>query len=480
MKATSIFGGVQVFQILITIIRSKFVAILLGPGGMGIIGLLNSTTGFISALTNFGLSTSAVKDVAEAYGSGIQDRFRFVITVFRRAVWFTGLLGAVVVLVLAPWLSEITFGNRDYTYAFILISITILIDQVSNGLSVQLRGMRQIGYLAKASLIGSMLGLFTTIPIYYLFGIDAIVPGILITSLFTLFLFWYYARKTPVSNVAVSRVQTIDGVKGMMQLGFMISLSGMISIGASYLVRLYISNIGGIEEVGLYSAGFAIVTSYGGLVFAAMSADFYPRLSAVAKDNEQSKKIINHQTEIALLIISPIILTFLVFINWVVILLYSSKFIAINDMLLYATMGMFFRVTSWTLAYIILANGASKLYFWSESITNFYLLALNLLGYKLFGLSGLGISFLIAYTLYLIQVYIIANYKFEFEFGKGFYKIFFSQLCLGIICLTVVKWIVAPYSYILGSILIIVSIWMTYKGLDERLELKDLLSRFKR
>ena len=66
MKATSIFGGVQVVNIIILIIRSKAVAILLGPAGMGIMSLLNSVIGLLASLTDFGLKTSAVKDVAAA------------------------------------------------------------------------------------------------------------------------------------------------------------------------------------------------------------------------------------------------------------------------------------------------------------------------------------------------------------------------------------------------------------------------------
>ena len=70
MKATSIFGGVQVYNIIISVIRSKFIAVLLGPTGMGISGLLTSTTGLIGNITNLGLSTSAVKNVAAANASG--------------------------------------------------------------------------------------------------------------------------------------------------------------------------------------------------------------------------------------------------------------------------------------------------------------------------------------------------------------------------------------------------------------------------
>jgi O-antigen/teichoic acid export membrane protein len=335
MKATSIFGGVQVFQIIIGIVRSKFIAILLGPLGMGISGLLTSTTGFVAALTNFGLSTSAVKDVSAAYSTGNEIRLATVAKVFRQWVWVTGLLGAVLTAALAPWLSEITFGNRDYTFAFIWISVTLLLNQISSGQGVLLRGMRQIRYMAQSGMIGSVIGLFTTIPLYYFYGIQGIVPGIIVTAITSLALTWYYAHKLDIKPIYVSKARTIAEGKGMLKMGFMISLSGLITIGAAYVVRIYISNTGGVDQVGLYSAGFAIINTYVGMVFTAMSTDYYPRLSAVSHSNEKSKEVINQQAEIAILILAPIILVFLVFINWVVIVLYSTKFTPINDMILY-------------------------------------------------------------------------------------------------------------------------------------------------
>jgi O-antigen/teichoic acid export membrane protein len=148
MKATSIFGGVQVFNIIISIIRSKFVAVLLGPTGMGIVGLLTSTSSLIGGLTNFGLGTSAVKNVAAATSTGNQIRIAIVVTVLRRWVWITGIIGVLFTLVLSPWLSELSFGNRDYTLAFIWISITLLFTQLSTGQLVVLQGMRKLQYLA--------------------------------------------------------------------------------------------------------------------------------------------------------------------------------------------------------------------------------------------------------------------------------------------------------------------------------------------
>ncbi|PMB24595.1 O-antigen translocase [Fischerella thermalis CCMEE 5319] len=479
MKATSIFGGVQVFQIIIGIIRSKFIAVLLGPLGMGISGLLTSTTGFVAALTNFGLSTSAVRDIAAAYGTGNETRLAIVAEVFRRWVWVTGLLGVLLTAAFSPWLSEITFGNRNYTFSFIFISITLLLGQLSAGNSVLLQGTRQIRLLAKSGMLGSIFGLVTTIPLYYLYGIEGIVPGIIVTAITSLLLTWYYARKLDIKSVYVSKARTLAEGKEMLKMGFMISLSGLITLGASYIVRIFISRTGGVEQVGLYNAGFAIINTYVGMIFTAMGTDYYPRLSAVANSNDESRNVMNQQAEIALLILAPILIVFLVFIKWVVILLYSKQFLPVTDMIYWAALGMFFKAASWSIAFIFLAKGTSKLFFWNELITNIYLLGLNLLGYYYMGLTGLGLSFLVAYFIYLIQVYGVANLKFRFHFNAEFIKISSLQLGLALLSFLVVKLLCNPYMYLAGGGLIILSAWYSWKELDKRLDLKAIIVSIK-
>jgi O-antigen/teichoic acid export membrane protein len=477
MKATSIFGGVQVFNILIGIVRSKFIAILLGPAGMGVYGLLSSTVAMIASLTNFGLETSAVKDLSAANGNEI--RISTLATVIRRLVWVTGLLGAIVTLIFSQWLSQVTFGNNEYTFGFVWLSITLLLNQITIGQTVLLRGMRQLKFMAHAGMLGSLFGLITTVPLYYFYGTKGIIPGMIATAVITLLLTWYYAKKIEIKPLYVSKARTFAESKEMVKMGFMISMSGMITLGASYLVRIYISNVGGVDQVGLYYAGFAIITTYVGLIFTAMGTDYYPRLAAVATDNKQCSVVINQQAEIAILILAPVILVFLVFSNWAVILLYSAKFSPVNDMILWAALGMFFKAASWAIAFIFLAKGASKLFFVSELITNIYLLAFNLIGYKFGGLTGLGISFLVSYFLYLLQVFTITKKKYNFSFSKEFFKIFGLQLLLAICCFVVVRILPIPYSYFQGIVLIIFSIIYSYKELDKRLGIKSIIENFK-
>lgn len=479
IKATSLFGGVQVFNILIAIIRSKFIAVLLGPVGMGIAGLLNATIGLITGFTNFGLGTSAVKNVASAYGTGNETRIAIIITVLRRWVWVTGLLGMIVTIVTAPMLSRLTFGNTDYTYAFIWISVSLLLTQLSSGQIVILQGMRKLQHMAKASLTGSILGLFITLPLYYVLGIKGVVPGIIVTSLITFSCTWYYARKVSVEKVKVSKARTFAEGKEMLAMGFMISVSGLFVLGESYIVRVFISNTGGVEQVGLYAAGFSLINTYVGLIFSAMSTDYYPRLSAVANDNVKCSKVINEQAEIAILILAPVIAVFLVYINWVIIILYSTRFVPVNTMILYAGMGMFFKAVSWSIAFIFLAKGASKQFIINELIANLYLLGFNLLGYKLGGLTGLGISFMCGYALYMCQVFVIAKMKYQFSFNAAFYKIFVIQLLIAVACFLAMKLLSNPYNYVVGSVLIVMSVGYAYKGLDDRLGLKSIFSAIK-
>ena len=364
MKATSLFGGVQVFTIIIAIIRAKFIAILLGPAGMGIAGLLNSTTGLITSLTNFGLGTSAVKNVAAANGSGNEGRIAVITTIVKRWVWVTGLLGMIITIVTAPLLSRLTFGNSDYTFSFIAISVSLLLTQLSSGQMIILQGMRKLQYLAKASLTGSVLGLLLTLPLYFWLGIKGIVPAILVTSLITFGGALYFSRKIKLPIKKVSKARTLAEGKDMLTMGFMISISGMIALGVSYIVQVFISRTGGVAQVGLYNSGFSIINTYVAMVFTAMATDYYPRLAASAQDYQLSRQTINQQAEIALLILAPIIMIFLVFIRWVIIILYTDKFLAIDGMIHWAILGIFFKAASWSIAFIFLAKGASKLFFW--------------------------------------------------------------------------------------------------------------------
>lgn len=477
MKSTSIFGGVQILNIIVSIIRFKFIAVFLGPMGMGIAGLFTATINLISGLTNFGLGTSAVKNVAAANAKNDSFKIAKIITILRRLVWLTGLLGSIITMVFSKTLSIFTFGNENFTYAFIWLSITLLLMQLSKGQLAILQGLRKIKHLASANLLGSIFGLIFTLPIYYYFGIKGIVPAIIITALISLFFSWYFARKIDVKFIPVSLKRTFFEGKEMLYLGIMISMSSLIALVGSYGVRIFISNNGGFSDVGLFTAGFDVINGYMGIILVAMASDYFPRLASVANNNQLCKKAINEQAEIVLLLLSPIIIVFIIFINWIVILLYSPEFLEVNVMIQWASIGLIFKASSWSVAYVLLAKGAGKLYFINEFVAVFYTTVLNLVGYKFMGMEGLGISFLASYILYFIQILVIVRKKYNFSFNAGFKKVLLVNLFFTVVAIFVVKLITNPYW--IGLVILILSICYSLRELDRRIDIRMLIVKFK-
>ena len=477
MKAASIFGGVQVLQIIIKIVRSKILAVLLGPVGIGINGLLQSTIDFIGGLTNFGLKTSAVKNVAIANSTGDESKIAKTIAVLRRLVWATGLLGVIVTVVLSGWLSQITFGNKDYTLAFVWLSITLLFNQLSSGQLVVLQGMRKLKALAKAGLAGAVLGLILTVPVYYVWGVKGIVPAIILISISTLMCSWFFARQIELKPVDLSKDVLILESKEMLTMGLMLSISGLYALGRSYGIRAFISNTGGLEQVGLYTAGFAIVNTYVNMVFTAMSTDYFPRLSAVSESNSKARTLINQQAEIAILILGPLITVFIIFISWIIFILYSKDFLPISEMVQWAMLGMFFKASSWSMAFIYLAKGHSKLFLLNELIGGTVIFCFNIVGYILGGLTGMGIGFFAGYLYYAIQVWIITKRKYEFSFQNELIRIFIIQLILAALCFFCVSVLNKPWSFVVGIPFIIISILFSCKELNKRIDIKNILTQ---
>lgn len=480
MKATSLFGGVQVISILVQIIRSKIIAVLLGPAGMGIAGLFTTSLGLMGALTNFGLGTSAVRDISEAYATGNTSRVAKVVSILRRLVWLTGLLGLIITFLAAPFLSNYAFGTENHILAFRWLSVSLLFNQLASGQLVLLQGTRQLKYMAKANVLGAVLGLLISTPLYYFYKIDGIVPAIIASSVTALIISWFYSQRLSVETVPLKSAEVYKESKSMLKMGLMISLSGLITVAASYIIRAYIGRTGSLEDVGLYSAGFAIIGSYVGLIFTAMGTDYYPRLSAVAGNQKQANELITQQAETALLILGPILCAFLIFAKWVVVLLYSTQFIPVSGMIQWAALGMYFKAASWTIGFLFLAKGESKLFFWNELIASGYMLLFNVIGYNLLKLNGLGISFLVGYALYLIQVYFITHKLYAFTFGKRFVLLISIHVLLGCLSFLCSLWLATPWSYILGVLLIGVSCLYSFHEMNKRLNLKEAWTNFKK
>jgi O-antigen/teichoic acid export membrane protein len=477
-KATSLFGGVQVIIIIIGIIKTKFIAIWLSTTGVGIMGLLTAPLSLISALSGLGLSISAVREISEAAGSGDQLYIAKTVKIFRRWVWFTGILGMGLTVVLAPMLSKWSFGNSNYIPAFLILSLTLLLTEITVGQKAILQGMRRLKHMAKATIIGTVVSLFTSLPLYYLYGIHGIVPSLLIAPLSSLIAYWYYSRKITLLKVHINYKDSFKGGLPMVKLGIVLAFSGLIGTLIRYIITAYISKKGGVEQVGLYQAGFTLITGYIGIVFTAMATDYFPRLAST-KDNKECINLINQQIEMALLIVAPICIALMIALPVVIKLLYSSAFLGTIPMVEWVLISVTLKAIAWSIGFLFLAKADYSTSFKIDNITNILFLSGYVVMYSIMGLQGLGIAEFILYLLGMLLTFYYARKKYDFIFHKNTTEIIFLTFAISLSVFLVLKLMGRNLSsYIISIILLILTSYLSFKSLDKKLDLKSIIRKY--
>ena len=218
VKAMGIFGGAQVISILCAIIRTKLVAVWIGPAGVGLFGLFNNAIEMLSTATSLGIRNSSVRDMAIARQSGKAKLVSTTIAVVKKWAWFTSIGGAVLTIALAPLLSRITFGTESHTWEFVLLSVVLMFNGLTGGEQAILQGNSALKRLAHASVWGVVGGLVISIPMFYFWREASIVPSIVAYSAMVL-LFTLLFRHKDYTPVKVSVKEAYSKGKEFVRLG---------------------------------------------------------------------------------------------------------------------------------------------------------------------------------------------------------------------------------------------------------------------
>ncbi len=418
IKSTTIIGGSSFLNVVFRIIQAKAAALLIGPAGVGLMGVFNSVLALASLVGGMGLETSGVRQIAESVGSGEDERISRTILAFRRIALALGALGAVAFWALRYPIAQLTFGNDEQANAIGYLAIALFCIVLATAQTTLIRGVRRIGDLAIVSVLGIALGTLIGLPLLYLFGLKGVGPYLIVSAALTLLIAWWYARRIPLAKVTITWRETWQDSKELISLGFVFMASGLTTLGIAYLVRVMVLRQLGLEAAGLYEAASAISNVYVGFILGAMGADYFPHLSSLSNDNLESNRLMNAQVEVGMLAAAPGIMLVLALGPFFIELLYSAEFVSAFEILRWQALGTFLRVFSWPLAYLMLARGKKTLYFWNELATNLlYLGALTGLVNGT-GLPGIGIAFFLMYVFYTATTTLIAMRLSGFQWAR--------------------------------------------------------------
>jgi antigen flippase len=409
LKSSAVIGGSSLLNIAIGVFRTKAMAMMLGPSGVGLMGLYGSILELTINIAGMGINGSGVRQIAEAVGSNETERVARSALVLRRISLFLGLFGAVLLAVFSGPVSTLTFGNDQHAGAVALLSIAVFFSLVSAGQGALLQGMRRIADMAKMGILGTLFGALISLTVVYFLREEGLVLSLVLIAAMSLITSWWYSRKIHLQTPSISASQVGQETAAMLKLGFAFLSSGLLMSGAAYAVRLIIVRKVDFDAAGLYQAAWALGGLYIGFILQAMGADFYPRLTAIVKNHTECNRIVNEQAHVSLLLAGPGVLGTLTFAPLVIAIFYTSKFEGAVEILRWLCLGMTLRVISWPMGFIIVAKGVQSIFIFSEVAWTVVYLGLAWVCVSAYGLKGAGIAFFGSYVFHVLMVYVIVR-----------------------------------------------------------------------
>lgn len=427
-KSTFLFGFVQAISILIKVILNKVAAITLGSTGIGIMGLYSSAIGMLKTGTSLGISQSAIRDISEANQKDDIESFSKTIITTQKIIFFTAFLGFVITIALSPYLSKWSFGNNAYISGFLFTSIAVAFITLWEGQLAILKGMRQLRLLAKANIIGSVIGLIISIPLYILLKVKGIIPVLIITPAIAFVFAYYFVKRIKYNQYNLSNLEIFRNANPMIKMGIALSITTFLSQITVFIFSSYVGKNGGLQLVGYYNAGNIIMVGYFSVVINALTTDYYPRIAAVNNDNIKLQNELNQQSIVSLLIFFPLIILFLMLLPFLIVLLYSKEFYPIVDFIRIGIYGILITIISNQVDLILIAKNKTKIFTIIAFIYRILELVLNILFFKLYGIAGIGISMLLTGIFHMLIMTFVVRKLYSIKFEKLFIRTSFFIL----------------------------------------------------
>ncbi len=404
---------------LIRMVRTKVLALLLGPAGIGLEAMYDSVVSLSRTLFDLGISSSGVRQIASAVGSGDERLISTTVFSLRRACLVLGLLGGAALFLARGTVSRLAFGNTDYATEIGWLSVMLPLGIVTAGQGTLLQGMRRIGDLARMNILGTLLGAAVSIPVVYVWGKEGIPAYMIVGAAVGCLVSWLYARRIDIARVTLTGSGILKEAGGLLQLGLAFLASTLMSTGTLFLLRVLVTRTQGVEGAGEFQAASSLSVVYVGFILQAMGTDFYPRLTAVAADNQHCNQMVNEQAEISFLLALPGVLGTMAFAPWVILVFYSGKFGVAADILTWQMAGMFLRLVSWPMGYILLAKGRGTLFVLTDAAAWTVYLGLSWVGLQHFGLPGIGMAFLGLYLFHAGLIYMVVRKATGFRWSSA-------------------------------------------------------------
>ena len=412
-KNVALLASSSLLTVLIGLASSKLWAVLGGPLALAEQGLIVPLLGLCVLVASLGLGSGLVKLGAAALAENDFER----VNALRHAAWrlqfFIWLICVLGLFLGRSPIGRWSLGRSEATLEVLVIAFALWFALASALHTSTLNAFQRVSVLARSNVMVVFFSSLAGVLILWRFGLPGVVWSVLCGSIAG----WLVARTVALRELGhvapSSRPQILAAIQTLIGFGFPYTLSMIAGQLVQFLLPSLILHELGRNEVGFYRLSSSIAVAYLGFLTNAMAQDYFPRLSALKTDYE-IKEVVNRQHQMVMALCLPVILGVLWLAPVVVPLLSSSAFMPSVRVLEWQLAGDVLKLSSWVMAFVILARAGSAWFLITELVAGLVSLLANLWAMRVFGLPGLGIAYIITYAAYWLIVALVVHRRFGF------------------------------------------------------------------
>lgn len=455
LKASAMLGAAQALAMVFKLVNTKFLAIYLGPSGVGVFYQVVFLYMWIQLFTSF--RQGIIKYVSEYNADEKYEEIKKVIVTLGVILFGISLVVALFIYLFADRISFLLFGNYKYTDLVCLISFAVpqlILMDLHFSLVQSFRPIKQIS-LFMVSEAG--VGLLILVPLVYFWGLRGAVLQVIMLGICQLLIIgWIYHKYFPV-KVSPWNIKLFDfrAVYKIINYG----LVHLIVLVIQHMVltilfrRLIITHLG-IEANGIYAPAYGLSFQSMFLIYFTIYIYSFTKISAAKQLSEITGEV-NNLLRMALLLMTPVLFVLISYRKWLILLLYTDKFLPVTQIMPIQFIGDFFRIIVLAVALPIFARANLRAMLFFDITVHFIFYGIACIMIPKYGLMGAAIAYLTLYVLYLMMVYPYMRSYINFRFEKSNYLLMGSSFLV----LIVAGWLNLALGYLIMATVAVLGTW---------------------
>jgi len=415
------------------ILRAKTLAFLLGPGGTGILAQLSTLTSMVVPLATLGLGNGVTAMIASARARGDFSLVRRIRSTSVSLTWTVGLLLAAITALLAPWLSDALFHDRQYAWVVLTGAAVIPLSAIASLRVSILQGYEAVKAMAGLSVIVAVASTAAILPLAWFLRLQgAVAHLVVVAAVYVVAGGWLLRKNAPLpAEPSVTPAPRVDRslLRPLLRYGSSALLVGLSSTLTLLVLRSVLVSKLGLEQNGIYQVCVGISGLYMPLILSSITAVVWPQIAAQTSDAETTATM-RQALRLGLLLMTAAAGAMLAGAPIWVPLFYSGRFLPALDLLPFQFLGDYVRTIAWMCSIWLVPKNRLRPWVLFDLVYGITLIVTFSLLVDRIGLRSAVIAYMVAHMSHALLHYMLARKTLGFRLGPDNLRLLLASLAL--------------------------------------------------